>query len=404
MTECYGGFRQRDYMMCIQRHHQRKLAKLHIHSMSLPKVTIVIPAYNNWRHLSACIDSCAVHVSGRQAVIIVDDCSNEPGFEARVREAISSRPNFRYFRTASNCGFVKTCNYAVTELADPESDILLLNSDTVVTAGFLEEMLACLYAGEHHGVCSPRSDSATVCTIPVLYTGERENFRQISHACWLKLRDSLPRYSVIPTGVGFCLLIRRSLINRFGLFDEKYGRGYNEENDFCSRINRYGYSAVMANRAYVFHAGGGSFEDDEKKYLERMNRRKLFRKYPEYPRAVREYFEHSMPAHEHFADLLGGCYPRKKVLVDLSHLVAAYNGTSEYALSLLSELKPILDSKYDVTILTTKRADDFFGLSKKYPRILYPAERPAETVYTARHFLQVSLPTNPRASPARQSR
>ena len=53
----------------------------------------------------------------------------------------------------------------------------------------------------------------------------------------------------------------------------------------------------------------------------------------------------------------------------MSHLVAAYNGTSEYALSLLHELKPILDSKYDVTVHCTKRADDFFGLSGKYPRI-----------------------------------
>jgi len=337
--------------------------------MNLPKVTVIIPAYNNWRHLSACIDSCAVHVADRYAVVIVDDCSDEPGFKERVKEAISNRPNFRYFRMDRNRGFVKTCNYAASELADPESDILLLNSDTVVTAGFLEEMLACLYAGEHHGVCSPRTDNATLCTIPVLFAGKSENFRQVSHACWLKLQGSLPRYSVIPTGIGFCLLIRRSLISRFGFFDERYGRGFNEENDFCSRINRYGYSAVMANRAYVFHECGGSFESKEKKHLERLNRRKLFRKYPEYPRAVCDYLEHSIIGPEYFGDLLGGCYPRKKVMIDLSHLVAAFNGTSEYALSLLHELKPILDSKYDVTVHCTKRADDFFGLSGKYPRI-----------------------------------
>jgi GT2 family glycosyltransferase len=61
------------------------------------------------------------------------------------------------------------------------------------------------------------------------------------------------------------------VIENFGLLDERYGRGYNEENDFCSRINRFGYSAIRANRAYVFHHESQSFGEDKKK-LEKQNR------------------------------------------------------------------------------------------------------------------------------------
>ncbi|OGJ62106.1 hypothetical protein A3A67_03095 [Candidatus Peribacteria bacterium RIFCSPLOWO2_01_FULL_51_18] len=337
--------------------------------MNPRKVTIIIPAFNGWSGLERCIRSCASHIASLHDVIVVDDGSDEPGFGEDIQRAISGLPNFRYFRLPKNSGFIKACNHAVFNLAEKESDILLLNSDAEVTEGFLEEMLMCLYSSEHHGVCCPRSNSATICTFPFLYTGDRKSFRNLSYDGWLRFRNSLPRFSVIPTGVGFCMLIRRSLINRFGLFDEIYGQGYNEENDFCFRINRFGYSTVMANRSYVFHVGGGSFAETERNYLERYNRRILFRRYPEYPRVIGEYIGHYIPAHEYFADLLSGIYPRKKILIDLSHLVAAYNGTSEYALSLLHELKPILDSKYDVTVHCTKRADDFFGLSGKYPRI-----------------------------------
>ena len=71
------------------------------------------------------------------------------------------------------------------------------------------------------------------------------------HELWVEMKSYLPRFQVMPTAVGFCMLIKAVVLDRFGLFDESYSPGYNEENDFVCRINRYGYSAVSANHAFV---------------------------------------------------------------------------------------------------------------------------------------------------------
>lgn len=269
-------------------------------------------------------------------------------------------------RTPKNLGFVGSCNLAAETLPS-DSDLLLLNSDTRVTAGFLEEMSECLYAGDRHGVACPRSNAASLSTLPLRASSELSADQRFE--CWKKIKDHLPRFSVIPTGVGFCMLIKGDLVRRFGLFDPAYGRGYNEENDFCMRISRYGYSSILVNRAFAFHDSGQSFTAAERTKLDIRNRATLLKRYPEYSRIVRDYFER-IPAHERFADILGSSYVRRKMAIDLSRLVAAYNGTSEYALSLLKHLHPLLSKTSDVSILADPAVDAFFGLSTMYPRVL----------------------------------
>lgn len=337
-------------------------------------VTIVIPVFNNWHVVEPCIASCKKYVDSRHTVLVVDDCSTEGGLERNIRDAIENVPNFRYERNKENFGFVGTCNKAVLELDGTENDVLLLNSDTELTQGAVEEMRDCLYAHERNGTCSPRSNAATLCTIPLNYVGEKNGFEAVSFACWQKIKSLLPRYSVIPTGVGFCLLIRRDLIERFGLFDAAYGRGYNEENDFCCRINRYGYSAIMANRAYVFHRDTSSFSAAERALLDSRNSVTLQKRYPEYKAAVQKYFGLQLSATDHFADILGECYPQKKILVDLSHLPAAYNGSSEYALHLLRHLAPILGEEYDLSIAVSRPFDMLFAISSTYENVLFYEE------------------------------
>ena len=45
----------------------------------------------------------------------------------------------------------------------------------------------------------------------------------------------MPTYPDMPTGVGFCLYVRRALLDAIGTFDLAFGAGYGEENDFCLR-------------------------------------------------------------------------------------------------------------------------------------------------------------------------
>jgi hypothetical protein len=61
----------------------------------------------------------------------------------------------------------------------------------------------------------------------------------------------------IPTGVGFCLFIRRGCLDDVGFFDEqRFGRGYGEENDFCLRASARGWVNRLCADVFVYHAGG----------------------------------------------------------------------------------------------------------------------------------------------------
>ena len=338
------------------------------------KVSIVIPVYKDWTTLNICIKSLMENLGKEHKVIIINDMSAEWNeLETNINELIQNRDNYYYYRNQDNMGFIKTCNRAVFELDTSGNDVLLLNSDTKVTKGFLEEMLAVLHQSEKHGIVCPRSNNATLLTVPI-----KNNYGDLlppekSYECYSQIKNSLPRSTIIPTGVGFCMLIKRELIDTYGLFDEIYGLGYNEENDFCMRVNEYGYSILMANHAYVFHFEGKSF-GDKKKELELRNSQILIKRYPYYNGIVNLYFNKDIDPVDYFADLIqSNLYDKKRILISLYGLPAAYNGTAEHGISILKEFYSLFKDKYDISILVNQEADTFHGISKYYENVYYPS-------------------------------
>ncbi|WP_168220042.1 MULTISPECIES: glycosyltransferase family 2 protein [unclassified Salinibacterium] len=318
------------------------------------RVTIVIPVYGDWDSLRDCVRSLIEYAPAETYdVLLVNDCGPEAdAIEAGIRGLIYGKPQFRYERNPHNLGFGLTCNRAVFELDTSPNDIILLNSDTVVTAGAFDEMRAVLHSSPRNGTVCPRSNDATIATIPFHQRdsrGERDAAR--TDEVFAAVHALLPRFYISPVSVGFCLLIRRTLINEFGLFDEVFGRGYNEENDFCLRINEAGYSSLIANHALVRHVGSTSFGSAQRTELEAKNSRILHERYPFYPRAVANFIRHGYSAVDRFADLLvEDGNPRKpKVLIDLagSKSISGNPGEAEIVLSALR----LVSSKADLTVV-----------------------------------------------------
>lgn len=293
-------------------------------------VTIIIPVYADWPSLSQCIDSVIKHVSTRHSVILVNDCGPQVDeLEKNIMAKIKRQTNMMYFRNEQNLGFVKTCNKAVYELDKTNNDILLLNSDTIVTDGFLEELQYVLYASDHHGTVCPRSNNATIATVPYLNADNTDDRSlDYSYKVYERIKLLLPRFHVVPVVIGFCMLIKRDLIRDYGLFDEVYRLGYGEECDFCQRINRYGYSSVMANHAYVYHLESRSFESDKKAKMKALNEKVLHERYPYYDELVQRYLRDFIHPVDWFADIIAGLRDKKKIMLNLSNMPAAYNGTS----------------------------------------------------------------------------
>lgn len=328
-------------------------------------VTIVIPMYGHLDSLERCITSVIDFVDlQHHRVILMNDSGPEvENVEKMVLELIAGRDNMSYHRNAENVGFVTSCNRAVLEIDGTDNDILLLNSDARLTSGALEEMISVLYHNEKHGVVFPRSTNASIASVPLLPL-DAEYSEHESLAVYTAMQPHLPRFSITPIAVGFCFLVRRDLISNYGFFDEAYSPGYSEENDFCLRVAKYGYSSVLSHESFVFHEGSRSFHSAVRDELKEQHGRLLLERYPFYDSAVIHYLQFWVEPADWFADRLFGS-GRKRVLIDLYHLSLLYNGSTRNALTFLELLARTRDElDFDVTIVSSHEAIEFFDLKQ----------------------------------------
>lgn len=259
-------------------------------------VTIIVPVYGDWSSLDECIESLKSNIGNDHKVLLVNDCGPDVNkIEDNILKSIDGHDHFHYRRNEKNLGFIGTCNRAVFELDKTNNDILLLNSDTKTTAGFLQEMSTVLYAKEENiGVVSPRTNNATIATIPLTAIKQHGIQKDKSYRLFKKINNKLPPYTIVPTAHGFCMLIRRQLINEAGLFDTDFGKGYGEEVDFCQRARAAGYKCALSNRAFVFHLEARSFSMESKKVLLEQNKKIINERYPNYKKEVDTYISEAL--------------------------------------------------------------------------------------------------------------
>lgn len=344
--------------------------------------TIVVPVYGDWPSLKQCIESLVKHVALDNMIMLVNDCGPDVEMmEKNILKSIKGHKHFVYHRNPKNLGFVGTCNRAALELDTSGNDILLLNSDTIVTEGFLEEMREVLYTTYKHGAVFPRSNNATIGSVPFLFNdGDQTRDRDVDYTkkVYADVKNLLPRYTVTPIAHGFCIMIKRFLIDDHKLFDPVYGLGYNEENDFSMRINQYGFSCVMANKAMVYHLESKSFTSEKKKLLNERNHRTLINRYPHYDAIIQRYLAYEMDPVDRFSDVISThASGPKRLMIDLFHLPLAMNGTARNCISFIEMLTkhPLITSgKVLPIIVTSPEASQFYNLDRFNLDILAPHE------------------------------
>jgi hypothetical protein len=174
-------------------------------------------------------------------------------------------------------------------MQNSRADVVLLNSDTIVTGEWLRALRRCAAADARIGTITPFSNNAEICSFPNFCEdntlGHTNDGEAVSKAL---AAAAVPTYPDLPTGVGFCLYIRRALIDAIGTFDPIFSPGYGEENDFCMRAAEAGFRNVACDDAFVIHVGGRSFEG-QKAELGTRNMALLLERHPQYLDIVRAY-------------------------------------------------------------------------------------------------------------------
>ena len=259
---------------------------------------MAILVYNGRDFVPACLSSAAgLRVGPRQVdVLVLDDCSPEPGWSDELRGTCESL-GVEYYRSPRNLGIPRNMNLALLRaVAGGYDHVLIVNSDVVLPLNAVSAMVGVAENNPAVGSVTAWSNNVSVFSIP--NDDDTGLLARQDMVDWISadLEREFGTFAFdVPTGVGFCLLIPVPVIERVGLFDPVYGRGYCEEVDWCLRSRERGYRAVLAPSTFVYHVGSGSTV--EAGMLARrattVNEHEdiVDLRYPRYRDDIREFFE-----------------------------------------------------------------------------------------------------------------
>ena len=220
---------------------------------SRPKVSIVIPHYNDVQMTSRCLQS--VFRNGAKAgfeVIVVDDSSNDLG----TASLSAWSPRIQVHRNARNLGFAASCN-AGAGLARGEL-LVFLNNDTEVTPDWLDALVKAIEADPQAGVVGPKllypqSNLIQHCGTAINERGVGEHLYRLLPSDFAAANR--PRAYRALTGA--CMMVRREEFLALGGFDPVFRMG-GEDTDLCFKYLDRGKHCLYWPQSVVYHHEGYS--------------------------------------------------------------------------------------------------------------------------------------------------
>ncbi len=222
------------------------LAGIEFPAADAPLISVLVPAYNEFAHTVACLQSIAAAPPARAfEVVLADDASYDPDMER-----FAAVPNLRRLRQPRNLGFVRNCNAAFAQCRGEY--VLLLNNDAQVLPGAIDRLAAALDENADVAAVGPK----------LLYPGGRLQ----EAGCYIRPcgESTMVGLFADPEEGGFCrdrdvtycsgaaLMLRRADVGAT-LFDETFQPAYCEDADLCLRLIAAGRRVRYVHASQVVH-------------------------------------------------------------------------------------------------------------------------------------------------------
>ena len=220
-----------------------------VSSSNFPLVSIIIVNWNGGNVFKKCLQSLADLNYPNWKLIIVDNGSTDGSNSYKVKDL-----KYELIQNDSNVGFAPANNQALS-FTNGEF-VLLLNNDTEVESDFLNIMVEKILTDENIGVMQPKiwmadsPDKLDNAGSFLTWTGF------LVH--WGYGRSDAEEFKkerVIHTAKGACMLVRKEVISKVGLFDDDFV-SYFEESDFCGRVWLAGWKVLYYPRTSIKHKVG----------------------------------------------------------------------------------------------------------------------------------------------------
>ncbi|HEX6389091.1 MAG TPA: glycosyltransferase [Solirubrobacteraceae bacterium] len=303
---------------------------------------VCVPLYGAHEHFARCLRSLLSHTPTDVALLIADDCTPDPASRTLVDEleaAGALKHTITWLRRDQNAGFVDNVNGAFDAAAP--ADVVIVNSDVVVAASWLEGLRDATYADSNIATATALTNHGTIVSVPhrnVPVPSLPQHLTLDDAAA--RVRDSSQRLRPrIPVAIGHCLYIKRTALDLVGSFDRAFAPGYGEEVDFSQRCLAMGMQHVVADDVLVAHHGNASFDAvDGRSAMQLAHEKIINTRYPYYARAIKDAErDPASPlarAITHASRVLRGL----RVTIDGRILGPVLTGTQVHALELIAAL------------------------------------------------------------------
>lgn len=224
------------------------------------RVLLAVTVYNGEASVVRCLESAArLDTAGCAVdVVVLDDCSTEPGFSERLHQRCRTLGT-RCYTSPRNLGIPRNVNLGLLLAMEEGYDhVVISNSDVVYPASAITTMIAAANDNDGVGSVTAWSNNVSIYSLPTDDAATHLDEYVVDWAAATLHREFGSEVLDIPAGISFCILIPVPVIAEVGLMDPVFGRGYCEELDWSLRAKARGYRSVLSPSTFVYHEGGAS--------------------------------------------------------------------------------------------------------------------------------------------------
>ena len=216
----------------------------------MKQVTVVIPNWNGSKYLEKCLDALLAQ-QGVFDVIVVDNGSTD----SSVKILEEKYPQVQAILLSENTGFCHACNLGME--AAETTYVILLNNDTEVLPGFVENLVKAIEKDENIFSVSAQmlqiQNPELIDSAGDMYTIMGWGYSRGKG----KPAEDYDKAVKIFSACGGAAIYRKSILDKIGFLDENHF-AYLEDMDIGYRARIYGYRNIYEPKAKVVHAGSAT--------------------------------------------------------------------------------------------------------------------------------------------------
>lgn len=235
-------------------------------------MSVIVLTSTHQEHTRRCLKSIEKNTPEQHEIIIVPLDSSHTSVKW-MRKFLSHNPSYKLIEGKGKTGYARACNRGITESSGEY--IVILSDDVEVTDGWLSGMLECLNSALDMGVVGPMSNKIdgpqgieltglkdsrikgfkgageNAATHPTTRILEPWNYDEIDKYAKAFREKNRYRRVVVKNLNGSCMLFRHEMVEKIGLFDDRFNTGDFADDDFCLRGALEGYKNVIAGDVFV---------------------------------------------------------------------------------------------------------------------------------------------------------